>query len=185
MLEIQNRTQFDKKVAIPAILGISLVAILFLVWLIYFHESAQKQMAWLEYLPYINASLNGLSAVFLVLGFVAIRNKQTVRHQRMMSLAFVSSALFLVSYIVYHALHGDTLFLGQGLIRPLYFFILITHISLSVITLPLVFFTFYLSLTNRFQMHRKLARWTFPLWLYVSVTGVLIVFLLKVFNSVG
>jgi putative membrane protein len=96
--------------------------------------------------------------------------------------AFASSSLFLVSYVVYHALHGDTPFRGTGWIRPVYFFILISHIVLSVVVLPMVFTTFFFSLTRQFRRHRRIARWTLPLWLYVSVTGVLVFALLKVFN---
>lgn len=181
-MSTQINAQFDKKVALPAILTVSAGAIAFLFWLIYFREGQTLQADWVGYLPYVNASLNGISAICLVLGFNAIRQKKRALHQRFMSSAFLSSALFLVSYILYHSLHGDTRFLAQGLIRPIYFFTLISHIGLSIVALPLVFLTFYFSLTQRFAIHRKLARVTFPLWLYVSVTGVLIVFMLKLFN---
>lgn len=174
--------RFDRKIALPTLLGVSLLAVLFLFWLIYVHHGSQTQGDWVNLLPYLNASLNGISALCLLLGFRAIRRRNKQQHRRLMISAFVSSSCFLVSYIVYHALHGDTRFLAQGLIRPLYFFTLISHIGLSIVTLPLVFITFYFALTQRFQIHRKLARWTYPLWLYVSVTGVLIVVLLKIFN---
>lgn len=173
----------DKKIALPTIFAVSAVAILFLFWLIYFKQDTPLKAAWVEQMPWLNASFNGISTVCLLLGLKAILSKNQALHQRYMLSAFVSSSLFLVSYIIYHTLHGDTLFVAQGLIRPIYFFILISHIGLSIIALPLVFTTFYFSLTKRFELHRKLARVTFPLWLYVSVTGVVIVFFLKLFNT--
>jgi len=173
------------KFVFPAVIAISLLAILFLFWLIYFHDSAQNQAHWVAFLPYVNASLNALSALFLVLGFIAITRDQQHRHKKFMGAAFIASCLFLVSYITYHSLHGDTRFLAQGLIRPIYFFTLISHILLSILALPMVLLTFFFSLSGRLNAHKKLARWTFPLWLYVSVSGVLIVFFLKVFNPVG
>lgn len=181
---MQNQLETrDKQVALPAIFGVSALAILFLFWLIYFKQDTPLRAAWVEQMPWLNALFNGISACCLMLGLKAILSKQQELHKRYMLSAFVSSALFLVSYIVYHSLHGDTLFLTQGLIRPVYFFILISHIGLSIITLPLVFMTFYFSLTSRFAIHRKLARVTYPLWLYVSITGVVIVFFLKFLNS--
>jgi putative membrane protein len=97
--------------------------------------------------------------------------------------ALASSGVFLVSYVTYHAYHGDSTFLGQGAVRPIYFAILISHILLSVVALPLVLSTVYLSLSGRFAVHRRLARWTFPIWLYVSVTGVVVFAMLQVFGS--
>lgn len=175
-------SNFDKKVALPTIGGVSFVAIAFLVWLIYFQEGLATDAPWVAQLPYLNATFNSISAFCLVSGVLAIKKGQALQHKRWMLSAFVASSCFLVSYIVYHTFHGDTRFLGQGFIRPVYFFLLISHIALSVVALPLIFTTFYLSLTERFALHKKLARVTFPLWLYVSVTGVLIVAFLKLFN---
>ncbi|PIQ28719.1 DUF420 domain-containing protein [bacterium (Candidatus Blackallbacteria) CG17_big_fil_post_rev_8_21_14_2_50_48_46] len=174
--------RFDRKVAIPAILGVSAVAIAFLFWLIYFRQAQTSQATWVNGLPGLNAFFNGTSATLILLGYQAIKRKQPLVHMRYMLGAFTSSSLFLVSYIVYHSLHGDTKFLAEGLIRPIYFFTLISHIGLSIVALPLVFTTFYFALSRKTEIHRKLARWTYPLWLYVSVTGVLIVLLLKIFN---
>lgn len=175
-------SNFDKKVALPTIAGVSMLAIVFLVWLIYFQEGLTTDAAWVGQLPYLNATFNSISAICLVAGLRAILKGNPEQHKRWMLSAFVASACFLVSYIVYHSFHGDTKFLGQGLIRPIYFTMLISHIGLSVVALPLIFTTFYFSLTQRFALHKKLARITFPLWLYVSVTGVLIVAFLKIFN---
>ncbi len=176
---------FDRKVALPAIFTVSALAIAFLIWLIYFQEGWNLEADWVAALPYLNATLNSISAMCLIFGLRAILQKKRDLHQKWMSSAFISSALFLVSYITYHSLHGDTKFLAEGLIRPIYFFVLISHIGLSIITLPLVFITFYFSLTQRFAIHRKIARVTYPLWLYVSITGVLIVVFLKLFNPAG
>lgn len=176
---------FDRKVALPAIFAVSGLAIGFLIWLIYFQQAWKLDASWVDALPYVNASLNSVSAFCLIMGLRAILQKKRELHQKWMSSAFVSSSLFLVSYIAYHSLHGDTKFLAEGLIRPIYFFILISHIGLSIVTLPLIFITFYFSLTQRFAIHRKIARVTYPLWLYVSISGVLIVALLKLFNPAG
>ena len=96
--------------------------------------------------------------------------------------ALGASAVFLVSYIVYHSVHGDTKFAGQGAIRPLYFFILISHIALSAVVLPLIFSSFFFSLSGRFPQHKKISRYTMPVWLYVSVTGVLVFALLRAYG---
>ena len=171
----------DNRKPLAAIGTLSAVALTFLVWLIYFKEGGGATGGF-AYLPAVNATLNGLSAICLMLGLSAIRRRDRATHQRYMQGALALSTLFLVSYIVYHSTHGDTRFLGQGLVRPVYFFILISHIVLSAVALPMVLTTFYFSWTDQFVRHRKLARWTFPIWLYVSVTGVAIFFMLKIFN---
>jgi len=113
---------------------------------------------------------------------LAIRRRDVATHARRMLGALASSSLFLVSYIVYHAVHGDTKFLGQGAIRPVYFVVLISHIVLSAIVLPLIFSSLYFSLSGRFQTHRTVSRYTLPIWLYVSVTGVLVFALLRIYG---
>lgn len=172
----------NSRLAIGIILGISIIASLFLVWLIYFNEGFETSMSWTSNLPYLNATLNGISTILLVLGIQAIKQKNYQKHMKMMVAAFISSSFFLVSYIVYHTFQGDTTFEAEGIIRYIYFFILITHVFLSLFVVPLVLTTFYFSFAGKFKTHRKIARFTFPIWLYVSITGVLIVFLLKVFN---
>lgn len=181
-MDAKNSLLPETKVALPAILAVSLLAVLFLFWLIYFQEAQLTEAAWINYLPYVNASLNGTSALCLILGFRAIKQGNKQSHMRLMRLAFVASSLFLVSYIIYHHFHGDTRFLATGLIRPIYFFTLISHIGLSIVALPMVFTTFYFALTRQFERHKALAKWTYPIWLYVSITGVLIVAFLKLFN---
>ena len=168
--------------ALGVILGVSVVAILFLVWLIYFKAPATAEVAWVANLSAVNAALNSLSTVFLLLGFREIKARNFAKHMRFMISAFVTSALFLVSYIVYHHFVGDTPFTGQGFIRPVYFFILITHIVLSIFVVPLVLSSFLFAFSGKFSTHRKVSKWTFPIWLYVSVTGVMVFFMLKFFG---
>ncbi len=159
----------------------SALAVAFLFWLLYGTSGGARTQA-LSWLPGLNALFNSLSAVCLALGVVQIRGGRREAHRRFMLAALTCSALFLVSYIVHHALHGDTRFLGQGAIRPVYFVILISHVLLSVVALPLVLTTAFLALTARFSVHRSWARITFPIWLYVSVTGVLVFALQLLFN---
>lgn len=129
-------------------------------------------------LPHLNACLNATSGVLLFAGFYFIRRGRVTAHLRCMTSALVVSSLFLVSYVVYHAQHGSTRFLGQGLIRPLYFTILITHTILAAVIVPLIIITFRRARRGHFSRHKRIARWTFPLWAYVSVTGVVVYLLL-------
>ena len=163
------------------ILSVSAVAVAFLFWLLYGHQPAARSEM-LSWLPALNAVFNSLSALCLVAGLVQIRAGRREAHRRLMLSALLFSALFLISYILHHTLHGDTRFLGQGAVRGVYFGILISHVGLSVAVLPLVLCTVYLALTGRFPVHRRLARWTFPLWLYVSVTGVAVYLLQRLFT---
>ena len=129
-------------------------------------------------LPAVNATLNGVAGVLLLIGFLLIRSRKIDLHRRFMVAAFIASALFLVSYIVYHAQVGSVRFTRQGFVRPLYFTILITHVVLAATVLPLAIVTLTRGLKGRFPAHRAIARWTLPIWLYVSVTGVLVYVLL-------
>ncbi len=129
-------------------------------------------------LPGLNASLNALSAIFLSVGYVFIRQRHIGRHRACMLAALATSALFLTSYVVYHWQVGSVPFAGQGVVRRVYFAILITHIILAVVIVPLVLVTVSRALTRRFDRHRTIARVTLPLWLYVSVTGVVIYLML-------
>lgn len=165
------------------IAAVSGAAFAFLVWIIYFNPLGGGQAEAVAFLPAVNASLNSVSTLCLVGGFVMIKQGHRTAHRNFMVAAFAASTLFLISYVVYHSLHGDTAFLGTGWIRPLYFAILISHIVLSAVALPLVLTSFFFSLTNRFEKHKKVSRFTFPLWLYVSVTGVLVFFMLRSFGG--
>ncbi|MEO5930805.1 MAG: DUF420 domain-containing protein [Candidatus Kapaibacterium sp.] len=168
--------------AMTWIMTISLVVFAFLLWLVYFKERIGYSNDLIASLPAFNAFFNGVSTVLLILGFRAIKGKQQRIHQRFMVGALISSTLFLISYITYHSFHGDSHFQGVGIIRPVYFFILITHISLSAVVVPLILSSFFFGLSGKFPSHRKISRWTYPIWLYVSVTGVLIFFLLKLYS---
>jgi len=129
-------------------------------------------------LPALNASLNGLAAVLLTAGFVAIRKRRVHLHRALMISALCTSALFLTSYLIYHYNAGTTRFTGVGWVRPLYFAILISHTFLAVLILPLVLVTLYRALKADFTRHKRIARWTLPAWLYVSVTGIVVYLML-------
>jgi uncharacterized membrane protein YozB (DUF420 family) len=133
--------------------------------------------AWTD-VPALNATLNGASALFLLLGFAAVRSGRIETHRAWMVTAASTSTVFLVSYLAYHARVGSVRFTGQGPIRTVYFAILISHTTLAVVIVPLVLRTLYLGLRRRDDRHRRIARWTFPLWLYVSVTGVVVYWML-------
>jgi uncharacterized membrane protein YozB (DUF420 family) len=122
----------------------------------------------------VNAALNGLSAALLTAGFAAIRRRNIPWHRRLMLGAVTASGVFLISYLYYHAHAGVTRFAGTGAARPVYFGILVTHTTLAAVIVPLVAITLYRALRERFTTHRRVARWTLPLWLYVSVTGVVV-----------
>ena len=133
-----------------------------------------------EFFPPLNASLNALSGIFLLIAYVHIRAKRIAQHRRFMLAACTTSVLFLICYVTYHALRGGvvTRFTGTGIWRTVYFTILGTHTVLAVVILPMVIVTLYNGLKMRVPQHRRIARWTFPLWMYVSVTGVLVYFFL-------
>ncbi|MDQ3803352.1 MAG: DUF420 domain-containing protein [Acidobacteriota bacterium] len=129
-------------------------------------------------LPHLNAGLNAASFLLLLVGFYHIRRGSVAAHRASMVAALAVSGLFLVSYVVYHYNYGSVRFTGQGLVRPVYFFILITHVILAAAIVPLVFVTVRRAFRRDYARHRRLARWTYPLWLYVSVTGVIVYLML-------
>lgn len=129
-------------------------------------------------LPALNACLNAASATLLVLGYFQIRQNNRHAHRLCMSAAFLTSTVFLISYLFYHYHHGSTPFQGQGLARLVYFAILLTHTVLAAVIVPLILLTFARALKGDFARHKPLARWTLPLWLYVSVTGVIVYLML-------
>ncbi|MEP6568665.1 MAG: DUF420 domain-containing protein [Acidobacteriota bacterium] len=133
---------------------------------------------YISYLPHLNAILNSTSALLLLAGFRFIRSGRIQAHRNCQVTAVVTSALFLVSYLTYHYYHGATKFPGQGPARPIYFTILITHTILAVVIVPLILVTLYRAARGDFIRHRRIARWTLPLWLYVSVTGVIVYLML-------
>jgi putative membrane protein len=129
-------------------------------------------------LPTVDAALNAASAALLTLGFIFIRRGNVRAHKACMLSAVATSTLFLACYLTYHYFHGTTRFTGQGTVRPLYFAILISHTVLAAAIVPLVVTTLYRALRGRFNLHRRIARWTLPAWLYVSVTGVVVYWML-------
>src|SRR5579863_4091613 len=165
--------------AIAAILAISAAATLFLFWLIYVHPASDAGSTRFAFLPALNAVLNGLAATALLIGYTFIRARKIAAHRASMITAFVFSTLFLVSYIAHHALHGDVRYPLHAALRTPYLCLLASHIVLAVVALPLVLVTFFLSLSGRIPQHRRVARWTFPVWLYVSVTGVITYVMLR------
>lgn len=132
----------------------------------------------LQDLPALNALLNGSSALLLAAGYLFIRSGRVAAHRACMGTAFFLSGAFLASYLIYHYHVGSVRFQGVGAIRKAYFFILVTHTTLAVANLPLILRTLYLALKNRYPEHRRLARWTLPSWLYVSLSGVAVYWML-------
>ncbi|MDB4945121.1 MAG: hypothetical protein JWP97_4655 [Labilithrix sp.] len=133
----------------------------------------------LDFMPAVNATFNGLSAILLAAGIVAIKNKRVKQHQYLVIGAFASSALFLAGYLAYHYVHGDTHYPGTGGARTFYLLLLASHVILSIPVVPMCLAAFYYALTRRFETHKKVTRLLYPVWLYVSVTGVLVYFLLR------
>lgn len=180
-LTVDFLKEISVKKALVVILLVSGLAFLFLIYLLYFREAAGSTEDWVTQLPALNAFLNSISTVLIILGYVAIRRKRYLRHMKLMLTAFITSSLFLISYLLYHNFVGHTPFPGEGWIRPIYFFILITHIILSATVVPLVLTSYYFAFAGRFKTHRKVSMWTFPIWLYVSITGVVIFFILNAY----
>jgi len=135
---------------------------------------------WTYKLPHFNAIINSLTSIFLVLSFYMIKYKKDVKsHQILNTLSFTLGAIFLISYIIYHSSVESTSYQGDS--RMIYFFFLISHILLSIVVVPFVLFAFYYSLTNQIEKHKKVVKYTFPIWLYVSVSGVIVYFMISPF----
>jgi len=185
-LEISPKQRAEARTpgwVLVGIVAVSAAASGFLGWLVYYHQPADVAGTHLAFLPALNAAFNAICTVFLLVGFRFIQRRRIAAHRASMFAAFVVSSLFLVSYIVNHALHGDMRFLATGhAMRVTYFALLISHIVLSIVALPMILVTFFFSLTGRFPQHRRLARFTFPIWLYVSVTGVVVYAMLAAYR---
>jgi putative membrane protein len=173
---------FDNKMkdrtALSAIGLVSLVVFVIVGFLLLGRQRAIHAGYDVSVLPALNAFLSGTSAIFLISGYLFIRRKKVTAHKTCMLTAFGVSSLFLVSYVIYHYHAGSTPFRESGLIRVIYFTLLISHVALAMSIIPLALTTVYLAWTRQFVRHKRIARWTFPLWLYVSVTGVLIYWML-------
>jgi uncharacterized membrane protein YozB (DUF420 family) len=166
------------RVALPIIGALSVVIVLVVAYLLLGHPAGQGGRADVAALPTLNALLNGTSAVLLTAGWLFIRRRRIAAHRACMLGAFAVSTLFLVSYVIYHAVAGSRPFTGQGPIRWLYFPLLLSHIVLAAAMVPFVLTTLYRALGRDFTRHARLARRTAPVWLYVSVTGVVVYWML-------
>lgn len=159
--------------------AVTVCVVSFLVWVVYFHGGTPGHSAATSTtLPALNAFLNGLSGALIIAGRVAIHGHRRRLHATLMMAAVASSACFVTSYVYYHLHHGDTPFPGTGWIRPVYFTVLISHILASVVAFPMILTSVFLALSGRLSAHRRVSRYTWLAWLYVSVTGVLVFFLL-------
>ena len=170
---------------IAGILAVSAVASAFILWLVYKHAPADTAGTQLHWLPLVNAVLNALSTVALFTGFHEIRERRVLHHRAAMIFAFFFSSIFLICYLVNITLHGETRLpiAHHGALWDTYAGVLITHIPLAIVALPMILITFFFSLTGRFPAHRRIARWTLPIWLYVSVSGVFVYFLQAVIHK--
>lgn len=157
---------------------VSVVALSVLAYLLLIRQGSGDRAA-LAFMPAVNATFNAASAVLLVLAVVAIKRKQVARHQALMLSAFASSTFFLVGYLAYHYVHGDTHYPGTGGLRAAYLALLSSHVLLSVPVVPMCLAAFYFAFRRDFVTHKKITRFLFPIWLYVSITGVLVFAMLR------
>lgn len=165
------------------ILTLSAAILGFLFWLIYFQEpSAGAATRETSVLPAFNALCNAVSATCVATGIFFIKRGNRTGHGVLMVCALIASTMFLGGYITYHHLYGDTRFIRQDWIRPLYLFILASHILLSMAVVPLILSSIFFAIRRRWNSHRRVSRWTYPVWLYVSVTGVIVFFMLRYLN---
>ena len=169
---------------VVGIIAISALASAFLFWLVYKHPPTDVAGTHLLFLPALNALLNLCCTVALLFGFRYIWRGQVTEHRNSMFTAFVFSSLFLVCYITNYFLHGDTIFpVSHPTARFLYLWVLLTpHVVAATVALPMILITFFFALTGRFQMHRRIAQYTFPIWLYVSVSGVVVYAMLAIYR---
>lgn len=158
---------------------VSVAALSLLSWLLLFHGGLRGTTVNLRFLPGVNACLNATAATLLVAGWVAIKKQRADLHRRLMVSAFAASACFLVGYLAYHAVHGDTKFGGLGPVRAVYFMLLFSHVLLSLVIVPLCLTAFWFAWKREFKRHTRVTRWLHPIWLYVSVTGVIVYLMLS------
>ncbi len=166
------------RLALPVIGVVSALVVFSIGFVLLLRQTEIQRGYDVSALPTVNAFLNGTSAVLLTVGYVFIRLKKVTAHKTCMVTAFGMSSLFLISYLIHHYRVGSVLFGGTGFIRPVYFTLLISHIVLAACIVPLVLITIYRAWTEQFEKHMRIARWTLPLWLYVSVTGVIVYWML-------
>ena len=171
--EANDRTFFAFNAAV------SIAALSLLSWLLLFRHGAAGETPSLRFLPPLNACFNAAAASLLVAGRLAVARKRPDVHRYLMVGAFAASALFLVGYLAYHAVHGDTRYGGDGAIRTVYLVVLASHVLLSVPIVPMALAAFYFASKKRFDRHTRVTRWLHPIWLYVSVTGVVVYLMLR------
>ena len=174
---MEYRTMRDR-LALPVIGVVSALVVFSIGFVLLLRQTEIQRGYDVSALPTLNAFLNGTSAVLLTVGYVFIRLKKVTAHKTCMVTAFGMSSLFLISYLIHHYRVGSVLFGGTGFIRPVYFTLLISHIVLAACIVPLVLITIYRAWNEQFEKHMRIARWTLPLWLYVSVTGVIVYWML-------
>lgn len=179
-------TKQQDKVFLPIITALS-VAIPLVVALLMFLPRAQEASGYgsISVLPLFHAFLNGATAIFLSIGFYFIKARKITLHRTCMLIAFALSSVFLLSYVLYHYSVPPTPYGGEGSVRGVYFFILITHIVLATAIVPLALLSIYRSFSNDFAKHKKVARWTFPIWLYVAITGVVVYLMMSPYYPVN
>ncbi|TXK50759.1 DUF420 domain-containing protein [Pontibacter qinzhouensis] len=173
--------QKDRKFLI--VIAVLSVAIPVVVAMLFFMPKAGSTVD-VSFLPAFHAILNSLTAVALVIGYINIKRGNTKNHRAAMLTAFGLSSVFLVSYVTYHFLGERTIYGGDGFLKMFYYFILLTHIVLAVVIVPLVLLSVYFGITDQRLKHRRISRWTFPIWLYVAVTGVLVYLLISPYYNV-
>jgi len=165
---LNNQKKYDKLILVLAIVIPVAVALLFGI------RTKIDLGTWTKVLPHLNGLLNSLTSVFLILGYIFIKNKNISKHRMAMFSAFVLGSIFLVSYVLYHLTNPSTLFGGAGFIKIIYYILLITHIVLAAVVVPFVLYAVYYAVSGQIEKHKKIVKWTLPIWLYVSVTGVVV-----------
>ncbi|WP_038030317.1 DUF420 domain-containing protein [Thermonema rossianum] len=156
------------------LIGVVSVAIPIVVAILFYLQRTDKNITYesVDFLPHLNAFINSATFVALIAGFIAIKRKNIAWHRLWMMTAFVLSSIFLISYVIYHTFGTHTPYGGEGWIRTVYFFILITHIALSAVVVPFVLFALYFAYTKQYAKHRKVVKWAYPIWAYVAASGV-------------
>lgn len=165
------------------IILVSVIVPVLVAVLIFMPQKLEMELEWVYFLPHLNAVINSAATFALLLGLYFIKNKQVVYHKLAMTTAFSLGAIFLVSYVVYHASAESTSFGGEGIIRNIYYFILLTHIILAAIALFPILLAYYYGSTGRYERHRKIVKYAYPIWLYVTVSGVLVYLMIRPYYS--
>lgn len=172
----------NDKLFVPLIAVLSVAVPAIVAALIFIDKPKMPVNGFVDFLPTLNGIINSTVSVLLVLGLIFIRRKQLRLHKAVMMTAFVLSVLFLLSYVTYHYAHGDVKYGGEGALRTIYLLVLASHIILSIAVVPLALFSIYRGLSSQNEKHKRIVRWTWPIWLYVSITGVFVYLMVHVYN---